>query len=130
LITEVQRSDQTAGTSVGITQFLETVLDYDDSVLLTSENACLEYDNFRQSIGTRRAFRVLRPKISNTVYKLSGTTIGFQQPNRPQWLDCAYADIPHYGIKGVVPTNSSNTANIQMRWKIYVTLYFSMKEVR
>lgn len=118
-----------AGQSTKEVQFLNSCLDYDDSTALTTLNQCLEYETFMQTPMYKPHVRTFVPAVSQQVYKTSGTTIGFQQ-RRKQWVDIAYTDVEHYGIKAYIPANPTQADNIQGSWKVYVTVYFSCKQVR
>lgn len=129
LVNMVNQSSTTAGASTAITQFLETVIDYDDASLPTTENQLLDYQSFKQSAGYRQQTRSITPCVSQMVYKTSGTTIAYSQ-KRHVWIDLQAQDAEWYGIKGCVPTTSTAAANMQLRWKIYITAEWWFKQVR
>lgn len=108
-------------------QFLTTVLDFDDATNPSSLSELMEYESYRQTPSYKMHKRVFRPKISQQVYKASGTTIAYSQSG-PKWLDAAYSDVEHYGLKGYIPYNGG--AIIQQFWRVTVTAYISFKQVR
>lgn len=119
-----------SGTNVSTTPpLLQTVIDYDDSNLLTSENQLLNYDNLKISQPWQMHKRVFVPAISANAFKAGGSTIGYYQKKK-QWIDAAYPDTIHYGIKGYTPGPITLTATTQAAWVVYVTMFFSMKELR
>lgn len=124
----------TNAAALNYTQVVPTmfsVLDFDDSNQLASENAALEYDNFKQTRAGLQHKRVWRPKISAQVFKQTGTTIGFQQSDsRNNWIDMAYTDVINYGIKAGVQSYSNAAFIAQAHWRVYVTVYFSCRQLR
>jgi len=110
-------------------QWLSTVIDYDDSTVLTSEGSLLEYETFKQTRPGAEHVRVLVPAISVEAYKTSGTTIGYSQ-KRKQWLDAAYTDVEHYGIKGLINGPQTMADQIQTGFKVYCTAYVTFKQTR
>lgn len=125
------KSADTAGANQnGVNQDLETVIDYDDGNILTSRSAALEYDTYKVTPCYAKHVRTITPKMSMNAFKTSGTTIGYIQEAK-QWIDAAYADVEHYGIKGCIPRYSINaTQDIQSAWRVYATMYFSCRQVR
>lgn len=110
-------------------QWLSTVIDYDDANLLTTEGALMEYETFKQSRPTVVHKRVFIPAASQQFFKTSGTTIAYGQ-TRKKWIDAAYMDVEHYGIKGLVNGPADKTDQVQTAWKVYVTAYVSFKQTR
>lgn len=129
LANSITSAVNTSGNIVAENQWLSTVIDYDDGVLLTTENSLLEYETFKQTPPYRRHTRAFVPALAQEAYKTSGTTIGFMQGRR-KWLDAAYGDVEHYGIKGLVNGPASQTDQVQTAWKVYVTMYISFKQTR
>lgn len=76
----------------GVTQDMETVIDYDDAVILTSRAAALEYDTYKETPCWKTHKRVIVPSMSMEAFKTSGTTIGYIQKKK-QWIDAAYTDV-------------------------------------
>lgn len=129
LINMVNQSSTTPGSSSALVQFLETVIDYDDSALLTAEVQLLDYQTFKQSVGYKQQTRTITPCVSTLVYKTSGTTIAYSQ-KRKVLIDIANTDVEHYGLKGCIPTTSTAAANMQCRWRVYITSHWRFKQVR
>ena len=74
-----------AGSLTAAPQWLSTVIDYDDSTLLTTEAALLDYESFKQTPSYRKHVRTFTPAVSMSAYKTSGTTIGYVQKNLSGW---------------------------------------------
>lgn len=110
-------------------QWLSTVIDFDDSTLLSSEASLLEYENFKQTGPYRKHIRSFVPAVSMDVYRTGGSTLGYTQ-TRKRWIDAANTDVPHYGVKGLINGPASQADQGQMAWKVYVTMYISFKQTR
>lgn len=110
-------------------QWLSTVVDYDDQTLLTTEGALMDYETFKESAPYERHTREFKPAVSLQAYKTSGTTIGYSQ-HKDQWIDAAYSDVEHYGIKGLINGPASMAAQVQTAWKVYVSVQIAWKQVR
>lgn len=110
-------------------QWLSTVIDYDDQTLPTTESELLQYETFKETAPSDEHVRVLTPKVSMSAFKTSGTTIGYVQRDK-QWIDAAYGDVEHYGMKGLVNGPAVLASQIQGSWKVYVTAYVSFKQTR
>ena len=110
-------------------QWLSTVIDYDDNTLLTTEGQLLEYETFKQSRPSATHKRVFVPAMAQQYFKTSGTTIAFGQAKK-RWVDAAYLDVEHYGIKGLVNGPAVQASQVQTSWKVYATAYISFKQTR
>lgn len=108
-------------------QYLNTVIDYDDATALTSMNQAMEYESFRSTPQGKITKRIFVPSISNEVYRTGGGTIGYGRKSK-QWVDMAYTDIPHYGVKGYIDHYAA--AQASQRWKVFCTVYMSFRQVR
>lgn len=108
-------------------ELMATVIDYDDNNLLSSYLSALDYETFRETPSYRTHKRVYIPAISQEVFKTSGTTIGYTQ-SKKKWIDMAYDDVEFYGLKGVIQNHAAT--NIQQIWRVFVTAYITLKQVR
>lgn len=129
VLSNYNQPGNTAGNLAAEPQWLSTVIDYDDSTVLTTEGALLEYETMKQTQPSRKHVRTLVPAVAMSAYKTSGTTIGFAQ-KRKMWLDSAYTDIEHYGVKGLINGPATMAAQVQCAWKVYITAYVSFKQTR
>lgn len=112
-----------------LTQELITVIDRDDGDLLATPGEYEEYETYKRTGAYEKHTRKLVPAVSMNVFKTSGTTIGYSQRYK-QWIDWNSTDVEHYGIKGTIPSASTNTNNYRCGWYVRVKLYFSCKQVR
>lgn len=108
-------------------QYLNTVIDFDDATTIATIGAMMEYESFKKTTPGRKTVRVFVPSISNELYRTGGGTIGYGRKSK-QWIDMAYTDVPHYGIKGYV--DHYNTKQVQQHWKVTCTVYLSFRQVR
>lgn len=112
-------------------QFLHTVIDYDDSNLLTTISQLLEYDTFKYSAQYQKHKRSFRPKPTAAFWSTGAFSgYGSDQPGKNPRLDIASDTIPHFGIKGCIPSAPTAANNVQCAWKVYVTLYISLFNIR
>lgn len=104
-----------------------SVIDYDDTTLLGSEAAALEYGSLKSSRGDRGHTRYLKPKVVQDIFRTGGAT--GKRPIGNQWIDCNNTDVPHYGLKVWMDAPDSPT-NIAITYNVYVTMYFQCKNTR
>lgn len=109
--------------------FLGSVIDYDDNNLPTSQGQMMEYETYKAVPGSKTLKRVIVPAIASSVYKDTGTTIAYGQ-KRKAWIDAAYGDVPHYGMKFYLQGDANPAHNICQIYKIEVTAYISFKQTR
>lgn len=121
-----------SGTGTGRNPRVFYAADYDDNNVVSSIDVLRQYANVkvRQVVGNKPIKIIITPAISQEIYRTSTSTA--YAPKWKQWLDLAYNDIPHYGIKMWVENcagiaGSSTTASI---FKIEGSMYFSCKGVR
>lgn len=75
---------------------LYTVTDPDDATPI-GVDAMRQYANFRVTPATRVFRQTIYPKVATQVY--NGVAAAYAQPKAPVWIDCANADVVHYGFK-------------------------------
>lgn len=104
---------------------IHSVLDYDDSTLLTSLNDYVQYENYKTTRSSRPHKRYLIPAVEQAVAAggLSVATIAVQK--KKQWLDCDITNVRHYGIKFAVV----NGGPAQIDFDVKITMYLAMKQV-
>lgn len=112
-----------------ISEPLTTVIDRDDNNLLTAMSQYEEYESYKRTPGYKKHVRTLVPAVAASVYKSTGTTIAYQQKYK-QWIDMADTNVPHYGIKFLVPTLSVAANNYRCGWFVRVKAYIGCKQVR
>lgn len=101
-----------------------TAVDYDDDNVPARVDL-LQYPG-RKIVRGDRPFTVgYRPKIASSVYR-PGTLAGYSPTTA--WIDAAYTDVSHYGLK-YVWTPQNNSTYIQ-KYDVYATVYVKMRNVR
>jgi len=88
------------GTFSNVTGTMYTVIDYDDSVILTSELQANSYENVTVTTLSDGVYRRFRPH--NAPIGFDTSTIPVSRPafNVPsEWINSSFATIPHYGVK-------------------------------
>lgn len=101
-----------------------SVIDYDDSVVPTSRDQLLQYQNLKTSTMTRTHTRYFKPAVADEVYATTIAT-GYG-PVKNKWLDCTYDTIEHYGVKvcfDPLPTGGP------ISYDIITTFYLAFKNV-
>jgi hypothetical protein len=120
--------DTSAATSmVAKPEFLETVIDLDDSTAPTTHSEMLQYESFRYWRPSEKGRVSFSPRVAREVF--DGVTASFEEPDGPVWIDCAQPTTPHYGFKAFVGTQGSSS-NVQNIWRIWGKMRISFKRVR
>lgn len=133
-ITFTPAQNVSSGTSLGtpanlIPPLMATVIDYDDINLGSTITEFEQYETYKQAIAMKPHSRYLVPKASMYGFKNSGTAIGYVQKAK-QWCDMATQDILHYGVHGIVFTNTTAANNWKSAWYVRVTYNISCQQVR
>lgn len=119
-----------ATTSGDITEYLVTVIDYDDSAPVGSEQNFEEYDTYKRTIGYEKHVRSLTPAIAANAYKTSGLTVGYVQ-EREKWIDFQYTDVEHYGIKGcIMGTSWGGHENYRIGYYVRCKMCLTLMQVK
>jgi len=108
-----------AGNTAGM---LHTVLDFDDSTVLTSEQAALDYQNCLSSSCSDGHFRDYVPHAALAAY--SGAFTSYNNVISP-WIDAAYPSVTHFGMKVVTTTASTSTPIL-----VYTNIFTEWRNVR
>lgn len=108
---------------------VHSVIDYDDTSAPSSEDQLLEYGSHKSTAPFQTHTRFIKPKVLQEVYR---STLGTAYaPKSGQYLDVAYPDIPHYGMKVWISAPNTNPGTAQsITYKVYLTLYVTCKNVR
>jgi hypothetical protein len=99
-----------------------SVIDYDDSALLTTYQQALDYQNVvdtQLSVGQYRRFI---PHVAVATY--SGAFTSFMNVTAP-WIDCSSPSVLHYGLKLAAPA-STVSGNVQAVARVHM----SFRQVR
>jgi len=75
---------------------LSTVLDYDDATTPTHAQM-RQYATYKETYAGEIHTRSIAPKINTILLNTGGALTA--QGGRRGWVDCAYADVPHFGLK-------------------------------
>lgn len=112
-------------------------VDEDDSVVPTASTAGL--NALREHMGVKiRQFKqngapltiFYRPKVGATVGGAAGAaTNAIVSPSK--FINCAFADIPHYGLKGYLQdVNLASTASVYTQFKFDITMSITLKDLQ
>lgn len=126
--------------SAGGTSQLPSMLwikDQDDAAVPASSTAGL--NSIREKMGCNiRQFKqngapismFFKPKLSREVYNAGGAAVGAEVTG-PKFLDCAFPDIPHYGIKGFLQdVNLAATPTVYTQFKFDVTMSITLRDIQ
>lgn len=123
-------SGSVVGNTYTTNKFIRVVHDYDGGTLPTSENQFFEYDNMKSysACGVKPIRITLYPKVLNSVFLNDTATNTAIAVAKPQWLDVAYPNVKHYGLKLFCPQLAS-TGNSQFL-RIIATYIIQCKNTR
>ncbi len=107
-------SQTSAANNMGL---FTTVLDYDDSSVLTSIASALDYSSAITTEGYERQRRVLVPKVAVAAYAGAFTAYAVQTQ---QWIDVASSTVQHYGCKTAWTPTSTNGVAISVIAKYWL----------
>lgn len=102
------------------------VIDYNDANAPTSADELRQYANVRTFPINKPQTFVFRPRTATPVYR-DGLSAAYLQNSPRLFIDCSYADVPHYGMK--VWVQGGNTVQVY-RTRIEVIYYFSFKNTK
>jgi len=108
---------------------VHTVIDYDDTLVPTSEDQLLEYGSHKSTAPFQTHSRYIKPKVLHEIYRSAIATA--YAPRANTYLDMTNTDVPHYGLKLWIsaPNTTAGTA-ASITYKVYLTLYFACKNTR
>lgn len=110
------------GQSVGVF----SVIDYDDTALLTSINEACQYQNMKMSRATRTHSRYLKPRFNLQGITNQGTGATGPTMNTRGWIDCSQINVPHFGLKWAFQQN----VNYNLQYDVKIDYYLAFKNVR
>lgn len=106
---------------------MAVVVDYDDSNVLASFAAAMQYDNVQLLAPYQSVECTLIPKFAPTIWN-SGAASGFStKASIDEWIDVASPSVPMYGIKYYVPADGSATGH--QSWTVFAEYTVSFKNV-
>lgn len=106
---------------------LLVVHDYNDANQLTNEDDYLQYGNCKRYFPwSRRGIRItLYPKINNIIENVGGAATGYTSMNsNKQFLNISTDEVPHFGIKIMVPGGMTavESAMFRVRAKFWLSM--------
>jgi hypothetical protein len=104
---------------------LYVVLDYDNATNLTSSATAREYDNCMTLAPTESGMRVFQPRMAVAAYSGAFTSFANLQD---QWIDSAYPNVIHYGVKAYLPGGAAGQTSLQV-WELIFDYYVSFRSV-
>lgn len=100
-----------------------SVIDYDDSTVLTTFNQALNYPSCVSTLLNNGHYRRFKPHVAVAVYASSAFTSFSNESD--VWIDMVSQNVEHYGIKWAAETAASNNTV-----DVLVRLHVSMRQVR
>jgi len=93
-----------------------SVIDFDDSGLLTSYAQASDFSNVVESSLSQGHYRRFKPHVAEAAY--SGAFSSFANAVSP-WLDCASPSVQHYGLKTAFKATAvASSVNMVVRYHI------------
>lgn len=109
-----------------LTGTLLGVYDRDDDAIPTSIDYLREYDSCRDVNSYQGMTFTFKPNVAIGLQVPAGTLIAAGN-QKAGWIDCAAANIPHYGVKVGVPQQAAGAI---ARWTVTARYWISFKNLR
>lgn len=91
--------------------------DLDNAIAPTTEAQMVQRQDCIRKDATQRFTYSVVPQVGREVFRTAVTT-AYETPYALTWLDCNYADVPHYGVHvGMTNTNSTNDGDFEYKIK-------------
>lgn len=113
------------------------VTDEDDTAVPAASTAGL--NSIREKMGCNiRQFKqngapitmFYKPRVSREVYNAGGAAVGAEVTSS-KFFDCAFPDIPHFGIKGFLQdVNLAATPSVYSQFKFDITMSVTLKDIQ
>lgn len=116
-------SDVGVAAGIGNMTRVFSVLDYDDSVVPTSLNQLIQYQNLKTTNSTSIHTRTLKPMFIKEVQTITGTG---GSPTRGGWIDVLNTNVQYRGVKWCIQAPSNGSVVYDQM----VTYNLAMKNVR
>lgn len=110
-----------------VAAMLHTAIDYDDATAPGSITALQQYSTYRFTIATKSMTRTFRPKVSIAMYKTSANN-AYGSSDKKLWVDCAYTDVEHYGLKFYMPVVAQSQA--AFTYSVFVKYWISFRNTK
>lgn len=121
--TATQTGTGTIPTAQHVMNRVFSALDYDDNTAVTAVSDLTQYQNMRQTKGTRDHVRYFKPRCLSEAYGGLGTT--HYMPKANQWIDTSNPGTPHYAIKWGITQCALN-----LSYDMQIDYYLAFKNVR
>jgi len=107
---------------------LMIAMDFDDLAAPTSMAYIRQYDNVQSvSYGDGAMKAIIEPSYTPSVY--TGGAFSGYIVQRSDWLDAGSANVPHYGLKGVI-TSLTGSSTQTCFWNIHCKYFLSFRNIR
>lgn len=101
-----------------------SIVDYDDAVAVSSISTMDQYHSFRMHSPMKGWTRTFYPKHAVQLYNEVASVGGTAYAQRSGWINTAWYNVPHYGLKVGIEGASVST-NI---WSLAVTYYVDARD--
>lgn len=121
----------TSGTNAqnGFQRF-NSVLDFDDTAVPTSENQLLQYASLKQTPGWATHSRYFTPRVNTVVEGVVGATLAASS-TAPKWISTDNPEVEHLGVKVFVPPPIAGSAvSAAITYTVYATYYLACRNVK
>ena len=102
-------------------------VDHDDLTVPSGAEYMLQYAKMKQGVlkADRWLTYTFHPSVNAQVYN-GVSSVGYVVPNKPQWCDVAFSDIPHYALKWycVVPGGLTTAYTIPYEVQFFYDISF------
>lgn len=116
--TQVQTNVDGNGEEVPL---MYVVIDYNDGSTPADENELKQYGNCKVMAINKPLTLKFRPRTASPVYR-DGASAAYLQNDAKLWLDCNYANVPHYGVRLYVPGGTQrNVYRVRLECTFYVS---------
>lgn len=121
-----QESAGDAATKVGDIM-IYSVIDYNDSSVLTSRNDALQYQSCKATPGRKVHKRYLKPKYLSQIYE-SAVTTGYS--SKRGFLATTDPSVPHYAVKTYWHASDDTGVIGNVKFDVVMTYYLMLKTVK
>lgn len=125
----VNNVQPTAGTSLFNPGIIATIIDTDDGTAPTALAQLEQYQSYQSQpiISTKTIQRVFVPGVDSTALASGGAVVNAVN-KKLQWLDCAYGNIAHFGMK--IYLDAYANANAPANYQVQGFMYIKFRNVR
>ena len=116
---------QTVANPTASESLLYTVIDYDDTTLITAVD-CQQYGDCKITRVTDEQKRTFTPHVAAAFY--GGSLFNAYGNMAAQWVDCTSPAVPHYGIKAVI--SADNSSLVSNSFWVICRYFIKLRNVR